>query len=49
MNFMLLTASVDASKDLFNEAWTEGNLYSINGIVEKLGTFSCWVISIVGL
>lgn len=48
MNFMLLTASVDASKDLFNQAWTEGNLYSINGIVEKLGTFSCWVISIVG-
>lgn len=48
MNWIMLAASVDAGKDLFSEAWTEGNLYSINGIVEKLGTFSCWVISIVG-
>ena len=44
----MLAASVDAGKDLFSEAWTEGNLYTVNGIVEKLGAFACWVISIVG-
>lgn len=35
-------------QDLFSEAWTEGNLYSIQPIVNVLGTFAVWVISIVG-
>lgn len=43
---ILLTA--DPSKNLFSETWTEGNLYQINGLVEKLGGFACTVISIVG-
>ena len=46
MTGILLTA--DPSKNLFSEAWTEGNLYSISNVVEKLGGFCCWVISIVG-
>lgn len=46
--YPLLLTATSASQDLFSEAWTEGNLYAIDGIVDKLGTFSCWVISIVG-
>lgn len=45
---ILLAATVPESKNLFNEAWTEGNLYSIQSVVEVLGNFSCKVISIVG-
>lgn len=49
MNSMIIAAAMsDAGKNLFDEAWTTGNLYSINGIVSKLGSFSCWVISIIG-
>lgn len=46
MTGILLTA--DPSKNLFSEEWTEGNLYQISGLVEKLGGFACTVISIVG-
>ena len=46
--FPILLAAVSESQNLFNEAWTEGNLYSIQGVVEVLGNFSCKVISIVG-
>lgn len=46
--YPILLTAVTANQDLFSTEWTEGNLYSINGIVDKLGTFSCWVISIVG-
>lgn len=42
---MLLASS---GTDLFQEAWTEGNLYSIQGVVNVLGGISCKVISIVG-
>ena len=43
-----LTSVLLSGKDLFNEAWTTGNLYSLGGWVEKLGNFSCVVISFVG-
>lgn len=46
MSGILLTA--DPSKNLFSADWTEGNLYGISGLVEKLGGFACTVISIVG-
>ncbi len=49
MNMSLfLNMLVAESKDLFNQTWTEGDLYSIQPIVNGLGTFACWVISIVG-
>ena len=48
MRFMLLTATVNAGQDLFSKAWTEGNLYRIQGLVSKLGSFAGTVISIVG-
>ena len=49
MNYLpVLLTAVGDSKNLFNEAWTEGNLYSIQSVVEVLGNFSCKVISIVG-
>lgn len=37
-----------ASQDLFNASWTEGNLYKIQGVTDALGTFACWIISVVG-
>lgn len=47
--FMLLTAATaNAGQDLFNTDWTQGNLYEISWLTDKLGTFSCWVISVVG-
>lgn len=45
---ILLTATIDASQDLFSSAWTEGNLGAIDDIVSVLGSFCCTVISIVG-
>lgn len=47
---ILLTgvANVSDSQNLFSEAWTEGNLHTISGIVDKLGGFACTVISFVG-
>lgn len=55
MNFsslftILLTgvANVSDSQNLFSEAWTEGNLHTISGVVDKLGGFACTVISFVG-
>lgn len=48
MKFILLTATANAGQDLFSEAWTEGNLYQIQGLVSKLGSFACTLISIVG-
>lgn len=45
---MFLSLLTDASQDLFSSEWTEGNLYQIQPFVNVLGTFSCWVISIVG-
>ena len=45
MNYPIL---LTAGQDLFNEAWTQGDLYSIQPIVNALGTFACWVISVVG-
>lgn len=41
-------ANVSDSQNLFSEEWTEGNLHTIEGIVEKLGGFACTVISFVG-
>ena len=37
-----------AGQNLFDSAWTEGNLYSIQPIVNILGSFSVKVISFVG-
>lgn len=48
MNGIFLSATVNAGQDLFSEAWTEGNLYQIQGLVSKLGSFCGTVISIVG-
>lgn len=45
MNWILLTQTGD---NLFSSEWTQGNLYAIQGLVSKLGSFACWVISIVG-
>lgn len=38
----------DPSQNLFSENWTEGNLYTISGLVDKLGALACTVISFVG-
>lgn len=46
--FLTGVANVSDSQNLFNEAWTEGNLHTISGIVDKLGGFACTVISFVG-
>ncbi len=43
--FVLATA---AGQDLFSKQWTEGDLHSIQPIVNVLSTVSVWVISIVG-
>ena len=48
MKFILLTGDINAGQDLFSKAWTEGNLYEIQGFVSKLGSFACMLISIVG-
>lgn len=48
MRFVLLSSEIGASQNLFSETWTEGNLYEIQPIVSALGTFACWMISIVG-
>lgn len=53
LNFMpvLLTATTgatEASQDLFNSAWTTGNLFKIQGVVNFLGNIAVWVISAVG-
>ena len=37
-----------SSQDLFSADWTEGNLYTIESVVNVLGKVSVWVISIVG-
>lgn len=48
MNLFRLIATTDVGKDLFSDAWTEGNLYQIQGLTEALGSFACTVISVVG-
>lgn len=45
-NLMFLTS--DAGQDLVSDAWTEGNLFNISGLVDGLGGFACTVISVVG-
>ncbi|MBR3600621.1 MAG: hypothetical protein IKL53_12225, partial [Lachnospiraceae bacterium] len=45
---MRLSFATATSQNLFDKAWTEGNLYEIQPVVNVLGTFACWVISIVG-
>lgn len=37
-----------SGQNLFDQAWTEGNLYSIQDLVAGLGSFCCTIISIVG-
>lgn len=46
--YQFMTLLTDASTDLFSENWTEGNLYAIQGIVDKLSSLAVWVISVVG-
>lgn len=48
LGIMLTSAPIPDSQNLFDESWTEGNLYSIQGVVNILGNFSVKVISIVG-
>lgn len=48
LGIMLTAAPVPDSQNLFDESWTEGNLYTIQGVVNVLGGFSVKVISIVG-
>lgn len=45
---MNLFPIVLTGQNLFDQAWTQGDLYSIQPIVNALGTFAGWVISIVG-
>lgn len=44
--FTIVAAGVN--QDLFSSEWTEGNLYSIQPVVSKVGGFACKVISFVG-
>ena len=44
---ILLTAASDTSV-LFDDAWTTGNLYEIQGIVGVLSTIASWFISVIG-
>ena len=46
--FLGVLLVADPSQNLFSENWTEGNLYTISGIVDKLGSFACTAISFVG-
>ena len=48
LGILLTAAPIPDSQNLFDESWTEGNLYSIQGVVNVLGNFSVKVISIVG-
>ena len=48
MLFVVATMGTDAGTNLFDEAWTTGNLYSINWFTSKLGGFAGIVISVVG-
>lgn len=45
-NWMLLAATT--GQDLFNEGWSQGDLYSIQPIVNILSTVAVWCISVVG-
>lgn len=42
------TGATEASQDLFNSAWTTGNLFKIQGVVNFLGNIAVVVISAVG-
>lgn len=37
-----------SSQSLFDPAWTEGNLYTIDWLTKNLGNFACMIISAVG-
>lgn len=45
-NWMFVVAT--SGQNLFDEKWTQGNLYEIQPIVNVLSTVAVWVISIVG-
>ena len=40
--------TVSHSQNLFDESWTEGNLFKIDGFVKVLGGFASVVISVIG-
>lgn len=42
------TGATEASQDLFNSAWTTGNLFKVQGLVNFLGNIAVVVISAVG-
>lgn len=48
MNYLNLLCVMLSSQDLFADAWTEGNLNSINWLTSNLGSFAGMIISAVG-